>query len=194
MGGMLGSGDETNPYDGDDMGYGGYGMGDNGMNGHGMGDYGMGGHGMDDYGMDGYGKGGRGKEGYGKEGYGKGDYGMGGHGMGDYGMDGYGKGSRGEEGYGKVGNGKGGYGMGGFEMGAKQKGDNNDGGNIIINNNVNAVDCGKNSNGDKDVVERIAKAVMMKMKEMMMDHGIDMPYDEHDEMDWMKDSEDFSEK
>merc|ERR1711941_241831 len=136
--------------------------------------------------MDGYGKGGRGKEGYGKEGYGKGDYGMGGHGMGDYGMDGYGKGGRGEDGYGKVGNGKGGYGMGGFEMGAKQKGDN-----IIINNNVNAGDCGKNSNGDKDVVERIAKAVMMKMKEMMMDHGIDMPYDEHDEMDWMKDSEDF---
>merc|ERR1711941_194157 len=65
MGGMLGSGDETNPYDGDDMGYGTNGMGDHGMGGYGMGDNGMNGHG----------KGGRGKEGYGKEGYGKGDYG-----------------------------------------------------------------------------------------------------------------------
>merc|ERR1711941_57677 len=169
MGGILGSGDETHPYDGDDMGYGTNGTGDHGMGGYGMGDNGMNGHGM-------------------------GDYDMGGHDMGDYGMNGYGKKGRGEEGYGKAGNGKGGYGMGGFEMRGKQKGDNNDGGNIIINNNVNAGDCGKNSNGDKDVVERIAKAVMMKMKEMMMDHGIDMPYDEHDEMDWMKDSEFFSEK
>merc|ERR1711879_574732 len=90
--------------------------------------------------------------------------------------------------------GKGGYGMGGFEMRGKQKGDNNDGGNIIINNNVNAGDCGKNSNGDKDVVEKIAKAVMMKMTEMMMNHGIDMPNNEHRDMDWMKDSEFFSEE
>merc|ERR1711879_722528 len=112
---------------------------------------------------------------------------------GDYGMNGYGKKGRGEEGYGKGGNGKGGYGMGGFEMRGKQKGDN-DGGNIIINNNVNAGDCGKNSNGDKDVVEKIAKAVMMKMTEMMMNHGIDMPNNEHRDMDWMKDSEFFSEK
>merc|ERR1711937_453815 len=89
--------------------------------------------------------------------------------MGDHGMDDYGMGDHG----------MGGYGMGG--KGSRQRGDRNEDGNIIINNNVNGGGCDKDHD-DEDMVERIAEAVVMKITESMMEHGMGMLYGEHHDM------------
>merc|ERR1719189_2511074 len=99
---------------------------------------------------------------------------MGDHGMGDYGMganatDDYGMGGDGKEENGM--GGKGDHGMGGYGM----HGGRNRDGNIIINNNVNSGGCSKDLDSE-DMVEKIAIAVVTKMREMMKE-GMDMSYD-----------------
>merc|ERR1711879_550113 len=93
---------------------------------------------------------------------------MGGHGMGGHGMGGHGMGSQG---------------MGG--MGGRQRGDRNEDGNIIINNNVNGEGC-DNDHDEEDMVERVADAVVMKITAIMMEHGMDMLYSGHHDMDEAK--------
>merc|ERR1712184_210642 len=69
----------------------------------------------------------------------------------------------------------GGHGMEGHGdagMGDRPRGDRKDDGNIIINNNVNSGGCDKGGNVE-DMAEKIAMAVMRRMKGMMMGHDMD---------------------
>merc|ERR1711879_1022311 len=142
-------------------------------------------HGMGDHEKDGHGKGDRDRDG-------KGGHGKDGRGNGDYGKDGRGKG--GDHGKGNNGPGWGAAAAGGWggmwshnegSMGGRPMGGRNDDGNIIINNNVNSGGCDKSRDAE-DMAEKIAMAVMKKMKYMMMEHGMDMPHDMDEPMEEQK--------
>merc|ERR1712228_998986 len=73
--------------------------------------------------------------------------------------------------------GKGEYGMGG-----RQRAGRTDGGNIIINNNVNSGGCDK-AHGNEAMVERVTDAVVGEITEILIELVMDMAHDDMDELD-----------
>jgi len=73
-------------------------------------------------------------------------------------------------------------GMGEYGMGGRQRDGRNDGGNIIINNNVNGGGC-DNAHGKEAIVERVTDAVVGEMTEVFVELIMDMFSEDIDELD-----------
>merc|ERR1712087_763857 len=72
--------------------------------------------------------------------------------------------------------------MGEYGMGGRQRAGRNDGGNIIINNNVNGGGC-DNAHGNEAMVGRVTDAVVGEITEVFVELVMDMLFDDMDELD-----------
>merc|ERR1712087_843839 len=72
--------------------------------------------------------------------------------------------------------------MGEYGMGGRQRAGRNDGGNIIINNNVNGGGC-DNAHGNEAMVGRVTDAVVGEITGVFVELVMDMLFDDMDELD-----------